>query len=462
MKMSYNMNKKTNRREALKLLGLGGTSLLLASSGTASAETKLSVASSKKKARIIIAGGGTGGMIAAARLRRSAPNADIILIAPNNIHLYQSGQVYVAAGLYSEYDNKRHTSELLPDKVTWIQDKISAFDPDNNALTTEKNGKIPYDYLIVALGCEYDYSQIAGLEASDIGNNNITSVYLNDMVEGTSKGAIVSKMWIRSIRKAAENRKVHVLFTEPDTPIKGEGASLDMLFLCHDFLKGNGPKKGDDLHQNVHFSMAKGGEILFRIPEINTVLTKKIISAGTIDTHFQHRVTAVDKENKVATFAFRGSTVEIAYDYLHVVPPMRPPEVFSDSKLAVKKGKWQGWLEADPETLQHPKYHNVFGIGDILALETGKSGGAAREQGIVLQDNIAAHLEGNPLPMKYNGYSVSPIKTQYGKVLLAEYNTAGLAPTFPLDPSKARWIWWEMDLHLIRHAYFSLMMRGMM
>jgi len=87
----------------------------------------------------------------AARLRRSAPNAKITLIAPNETHLYQSGQVFVVAGLFSEFDNKRSTSELLPDNVSWIKDKVTAFDPDKNQIQTEKHHAIPYDYLVVAL-----------------------------------------------------------------------------------------------------------------------------------------------------------------------------------------------------------------------------------------------------------------------------------------------------------------------
>lgn len=462
MKMSCNKNEKLNRREAMKLLGIGGTSLFLGAGSTASADTKLSAPSSKKEANILIAGAGTGGMLTAARLRRAAPNAKITLISPNSVHLYQSGQVYVAAGLYSEFDNKRKTSDLLPKNVNWMKDKITAFDPDDNTVQTEKNGKVSYDYLIVALGCEYDFSMIDGLEASDIGENGIASVYLNDLSEGTSKGAIISKMWMRSIQRSAGKKKVKVLFADPDTPIKGEGASLDMLFLCNDLLKGNGPKKGQDVQQNVHFSLARPEEKLFRIPKIDTVLKKEIASAKNIDTHFEYILTAVDTKKKVATFFHKGKSEEITYDYLHITPPMRSPQVLAQSKLAVKDVKMQGWMEVDPETLQHPKYKNVFGIGDILALKTGKSGGAVREQGIVIQDNVTAQMETIPLPMKYNGYSVVPFKTRYGRIILAESDKHGLAPTFPLDPTQARWIWWEIDLHLIRRAYFDLMMRGMM
>ncbi len=451
-----------HRRDALKLIGLGSAGLMTGGSISAQAETSLSVPSSKKKAKIIIAGGGTGGITVAARLRRSVPNAQITLIAPNETHLYQSGQVFVAAGLYSEFDNKRATEDILPDGVKWLQEKITAFDPDNHRVHTEKSGELSYDYLVVALGCEYDFSAIEGINAEDIGKEGIASVYLNDTLKGISPGALITKLWFESIRRNAAKRPQNVLLCEPDTPVKGEGVSFDMLFLCNDILRGNGVRKGEDLHQNVHFTLTKPGHTLFPSKPIADTLQKEMKKAGNTETKFSHRLLAVNKSRKTAEFEVDGKRVEYSYDYLHITPPMRAPEVVQNSPLAIKEGRLKGWMEVDSATLQHPKYPDVFGIGDVLGLSSGKSGGAVREQAILIQDNLAAFLEKKTLPIHYNGYSVSPIKTRYGRVLLAEYDNHGLAPTFPLDPTVPRWIWWEMDLHLMRAAYFGLMMRGML
>ena len=467
MKISYKhtaseQGTDLKRRDALKAMGLGSAALL-AGGTPASAKTTLSTFASRKEAKIVIVGGGTAGITVAARLRRSAPNAKITLIAPNETHLYQSGQVFVAAGLYSEFDNKRPTSELLPDNVTWLKDIVTAFDPDNNRVQTEQHKNIVYDYLVVATGCEYDYSTIEGLDVSDIGKHGIGSVYLNDPVEGTSVGAIVSRMWMKAVRRKAARSELKVLFADPHTPVKGEGASLSMLFLANDMLKGNGLKtKGRDLHEKVKFTLTKASKQLFPSAKIDHVLKKTLKRSDNVTVVYEHVLKRIDKQNKVAVYSNGDKEVEIPYDFLHITPAMKAPRVVSESELSVKEGPQKGWLEVEAGTLRHPKYKNVFGLGDVVGLSAGKSGGAVREQAILLQDNIASIMEGKPPVLTYNGYSASPVKTRYGRVLLAEYTPKGLAPTLPLDPTKPRWIWWEVDLHIMRHAYFGLMMRGMM
>jgi len=62
-----------------------------------------------------------------------------------------------------------------------------------------------------------------------------------------------------------------------------------------------------------------------------------------------------------------GATTEVPYDFIHVVPPMRAPDAVKNSDLAWKDGPMAagGWLEVDKDTLQHRRYPNVFGLGDI-------------------------------------------------------------------------------------------------
>ncbi len=473
-----------SRRDALKLMGVGASATMLGST-PASAATDLN-ADTDKKAKIVIVGGGAGGIMAAARLRRAASNAEIVLIAPNEIHLYQPGQVFMAAGLYTEGDIQKKNADLMPSGVKWIKDSVTEFNPDSNKVVTAKHGEIGYDFLVVATGLQYDYERIEGMTPDLVGQKGISSVYLNNPVAGTAKGGTATWEWFKKLRAAAEKASpenpVNAIYTQPDTPIKCGGAPQKILYLSDDALRGNSPLGGKDVHMNVKSSFCKKGAKLFGIPSYNKTLVDEITPMyGNITDKWNYVLRKIDADKKVATFEHTYSvkgkwdpdleeyeeikkteSVEMPYDFIHVVPPMKPVDAVANSPLGWQKGTGKGWLEVDKYTLQHRRYKNIFGIGDILGIPKGKTGGSARHHGPVLQDNLVAAMEGKELTAKFDGYTVCPLKTEYGKIMLAEFNYDGPAPSFPLDPSRPRWIWWAFDLYMLKPMYWQLMMRGLM
>ncbi|HHH72490.1 MAG TPA: NAD(P)/FAD-dependent oxidoreductase, partial [Sulfuricurvum sp.] len=154
--------------------------------------------------------------------------------------------------------------------------------------------------------------------------------------------------------------------------------------------------------------------------------------------------------------------VELPYDFIHIVPPMSAPDAVINSPLGWQKGSGKGWLEVDKYTLQHRRYPNVFGIGDVCGVPKGKTGGSARHHGPIMVGNLIAQMEGKKLEEKFDGYTVCPLKTQYGKIILAEFNYEGAAPSFPLAVGEQRWIWWAFDLYALKPMYWYLMLRGLM
>jgi len=473
-----------SRRDALKLMGVGATATMLGSA-PAQAATELN-AGSDKSVKVVIVGGGAGGIMAAARLSRTLSNAQIVLIAPNEIHLYQPGQVFMAAGLYSESDIQWKNADLMPSGVKWIKDSVNEFEPDNNKVVTSKNGEISYDFLVVATGLQYDYERIEGMSPELVGQKGISSVYLNDPVKGSAKGGVVTWEWFKELRSAAEKASkenpIHAIYTQPDTAIKCGGAPQKILYLSNDALRGNSPLGGNDVHMNVKSTFCKKGETLFGVPSYNKTLVDDVTPMyGNITDKFNHVLRKIDPDKKVATFEYthtikgdwdpdleeydvitKHDNVEMNYDFIHIVPPMKAVDAVANSPLGWQKGSAKGWLACDKYTLQHVKYKNVFGIGDILGIPKGKTGGSARHHGPVLQDNLVSAIEGKELTAKFDGYTVCPLKTQYGKIMLAEFDYKGEAPSFPLDPSVPRWIWWAFDLYMLKPMYRHLMMRGLM
>lgn len=461
-----------SRRDALKLMGISPIAAgVIASAGTGSI-TEAEASSAKGK--IVIVGGGAGGIMAMARLHSALSNPDITLIAPNDKHIYQPGQVFMAAGEYTFDDIIKDNKDFIPSDVKWIKDEVKTFDPDNNKVVTRKGEEVKYDYLVVATGLQYHYEWIDGLKIEDIGKNGISSVYLNDPEKGTADGGSITWDWFNDLKAAAKKGKPKVICTQPATPIKCGGAPQKILYLSNDFLKKDG--------LTADYTFATNGGKLFGVPAVNETLEKEVQPRyGNITNKFKHNLIAIDPKKKVATFEHKYEVkgeydedleeydiikkvdkVEMSYDFIHIVPPMAGVDAVANSKLAWQKGTGKGWLEVDQYTLQHRRYKNVFGIGDICGVPKGKTGGSARHHGPIMVANLIAVMEGKEPKAKFDGYTVCPLKTQYGKIILAEFNYDGAAPSFPLAVGEQRWIWWAFDLYMLKPMYWYLMMRGLM
>ena len=91
----------------------------------------------------------------------------------------------------------------------------------------------------------------------------------------------------------------------------------------------------------------------------------------------------------------------------------------------------------------------------------GKTGGTIRKQYKVLVDNLVSVMEGKEPKEKFGGYTVCPLITDIGKVMLAEFDwTAKPTPSFPLDPLQERWIWWLMKVYMLKPMTMHGMLSG--
>jgi len=453
-----------SRRDAIKFMGISPIAAgVLASTSTSS----IAKASSDVSGKIVIVGGGAGGIMALSRLKRAISNPDITIIAPNEIHLYQPGQVFVGAGAMEFEDLVMDNNNYIdPDEVTWIKDEVVTFDADNNRVITRSGEEVKYDILVVAAGIQYHYEAIKGLTKEDIGKNGITSVYLNDLEKGTAVGATATWDWFNELKEAAKTSKPKVIYTQPNTPIKCGGAPQKMLHLSADYLRQDG------LSADYQFVTSNGK--LFSLPKIDKALHEVQATYDTITNKFQHHLKSIDVQAKKATFIHaydvteidedfgteeiisKADTVVLDYDFIHIVPPMSPVDAVVNSSLASSSG----WLDVDKHTLQHKKYKNVFGIGDVCGIPMGKTGGSARHHGPILTQNIVDFMGKKELSESFDGYTVCPIKTQYGKIIMAEFNYKGAAPTMPLAFEKPRWFWWAFDLYMLKPMYQHLMLTG--
>lgn len=455
-----------SRREAFKLAGLGSAAYLMGGSSEAQAATELKASDATGK--ILIIGGGLAGISTAARLVNTLSNPDITIVEPNPKSVsYQPGTTLIAAGVYTKTDIDYDTKDFLPNGVTLLKDRAIDFNPEANKVALESGETLSYDFLIVAAGLALDFGAIKGLEeigdaytvgdASKIlkkfGDSGVTSVYNIDSAVA---------MWEQTqkfIQKAKDGEKVKGVFTDPNTAIKCGGAPKKVMYLTNSRL--NEAKARANAELTFYADSGK----LFGVKEYADAIEKQFI-ARDMKWNFNHNLIAVDIKNKVATFdkhwqekgaydkdleeyetITKNMNVDVAFDLLHITPPQKAPDEIGKSAI----GSAKGWVPVNKETLQHVKYKNIFALGDIAAVPMGKTGGTVRKQYKVLVDNLVAVMEGKEPTALFGGYTVCPLITDIGKVMLAEFDwTAKPTPSFPLDPTQERYIWWLLKVYLLK------------
>ena len=461
----YLKSEGISRRDAMKMMGIGAG---VATMGATSASAATAAHASSAKGKIVIVGGGLAGVSTAAKLTSMLSNPDITIIEPNPKSVsYQPGQTLVAAGIYEPSDIEYNTADFMPSGVKWIKDKAVDIDGDANTVKTAKNGDITYDYLIVTAGITLDYGQIEGLEGAITssgdsspvtnkiaGKNGVNSIYFAD--GATNTWASMQKF----IDDAKSGKKVQGVFSHPNTPIKCGGAPKKIMYLTEARLKEAGSKA----RANAELTFYPNGGTMFGVPEYHDAIVEQY-KARDMKWHYNHNLTAVDVDKKIATFDNWSmetvydeflemevekkvtKKVEVPYDFLHVTPPMKAADGIGNSSV----GSSASWVPVNKETLQHLKYDNVFAMGDIAAVPMGKTGGSARKQYQVLCQNLVAHMEGKEMTAKYGGYTVCPLITSIGTVMLAEFDWSKKpTPSFPLDPTKERWIYWLLKVYMLK------------
>jgi len=246
------------------------------------------------------------------------------------------------------------------------------------------------------------------------------------------------------------------IFTQPPMPIKCAGAPQKALYLAADYWRSQG------VLPDIEIQFRNAGGVLFGVSEFVPVLQSYMDRYGA-DLHFNSNLVHVDGPRQIATFRVTDSEgqtheVEEAFDYLHAVPPQVAPDFVKNSPLANEAG----WLDVNPDTLQHSTYKNIFGCGDIISAPNAKTAAAVRKQAPVVARNIRQYLEHDTPDHLYDGYGSCPLTVERGKVVMAEFGYGGkLLPTIQgLDPTVPRSIWWAVKAKYLIPMYFDLMLKG--
>ena len=428
-----------NRRKILaSLLSAPVVGALAVNSSSATAALKTS-------ARIVILGSGLGGLAVANRLARELDGAKIIIVDRKEIHNYQPGYTLVATGVWPVSKVADRNSDLQSSGVTWVQEMATSVDPDARIVSTDAGTQVSYDFLVVATGLHLDFDQIEGMDTKMIGTHGLGCVYPSPQAAEATWNAMDTFR-----QKGGE-----ALMTLPATPLKCAGAPLKMTFMLDDRLRQSGTRE----KSKITFHSAIGN--IFSVPKVaENVLARW--AKNDIPVVYHSKLVGIDIGARRATFANQdGSKSELGYDFIHAVPPMRAPDVIKNSPLAIQEGPMAagGWLEVDKHTLQHKRYPNVFGIGDINGTPRGKTAATVKKSAPLVVSNLIDTIAGKPLSAPaFDGYTSCPLLIREGSALLVEFNYEGqLVPSLPgIEPLQDSYMAWVMKYRLLKPAYIAV------
>ena len=118
-------------------------------------------------------------------------------------------------------------------------------------------------------------------------------------------------------------------------------------------------------------------------------------------------------------------------------------------------------VEIDKNTMQHSRFPNIFALGDCTNAPCSKTGAAIRKQAPVVVTNLLEVMDKKVLTASYDGYSACPIPTQYGKLMLAEFDyTNKPKMTFPIDQAKPNWFMWILKTKVLPWLYWNKILKG--
>jgi sulfide:quinone oxidoreductase len=333
--------------------------------------------------RVLILGGGTGGVVAASRLRRwgGLDDFEVVLIDRSRFHEYRPSYLWVMTGK-REPDQVRRPLELLQSRygTKVVLAEVTTIDPERRHVDTTAGG-FEYDYLVVALGAVLeDDPALEGLEAP----------WELDHAE-------------RARERLRGFNGGNVLVGPRAWPYRCPPAPFEVAFMLRYLAdqRNVAPRtRVTVFHPWEHPMQTFGPQMVEGFRRFLDDFGVGFEGSFTLDRH--------ERENRVLV-ATDGRQLE--YDLAIVVPAHQPPESVRASTLASA----DGYMAITLPSMLHPRFDNVWGIGDVVAptIGLGMAGVFAHFQAEHVVSQIIDRERGAYLGELYNMVGVCVMDTGY-------------------------------------------------
>jgi sulfide:quinone oxidoreductase len=332
--------------------------------------------------RVVVLGAGFGGLEAATTLSEALGDAvDVTLIDKNDSFVFGFSKLDVMFGRERPEEVRLPYRNIAKPGVRFLQETVTAIDPEARRVSTDQ-GVHEADFLIVALGADYDMDATPGL--AEGGNEFYT-------VAGAER--------LRSV--IPEFTQGKAVIGVCGAPFKCPPAPSEAALLLHDNLLARGVRDACEISFVIPF-----GTPVPPSPETSAALVEAFAERD-IDFVPNRRVAALDPERRVVVL---DDDSEMPFDLFLGVPKHRAPDVILASGMAE-----DGYIPVESRTLR-TRFANVFALGDVATVGVPKAGVFAERAGRAVAESLAASIRNGEQPEGYDGLGSCYIEFGAGQV----------------------------------------------
>jgi sulfide:quinone oxidoreductase len=358
------------------------------------------------KTRVVVLGAGFGGLELTSILSDAFGEAiDLVLIDKSEVFVFGFSKLDVMFGHKAPASIRHPYRDIVKPGVRFIQSTIQSIDPVAKRVATG-HGTFEADFLIVALGADYDLDATPGLVE---GGHEFYSV----------SGATA----VRDVLPRFE--RGHAVIGVCGKSFKCPPAPSETAFLLHDYLTERGRRADTQISLVMPFGVPVPPS-----PDTSRAILAAFAERG-ITFVKDSVVKGLDPQRGIAVL---GDGTELPYDLFLGIPVHRVPQVVVDSGLAAHP---HDWVPVNKQTLE-TRFPSVFAVGDVNGVGTAKAGVFAEGAARVVAAEIVAAIRGGASPDGYKGQGICYVEFGHNEVGKVEVDfLSGPKPVGTFEPPSA-------------------------
>ena len=322
-------------------------------------------------ARVLILGGGFGGVVAAERLAEQLGDEhQITLVSRSRQFVFYPALVRLAFGKVEPADvsfDLRQT--MLNRRINFIEAEVAHIDPfERNVIIAhgQVEGKLPYDYLVFALGRRLATERIPGFYEH--------AHHLLNVDKAISFG--------KAVKKLHEGRAVFGQCPGARLPLPVYESAFALARKLHE--------KGE--RERVRITVVSPTTLDLELRDVNAAAAIK----KALDAHQIEFLPNLQIESLMQDSAITRTGESIDFNLLMLVPPFRGSSAASYLGITNEEGH----INVD-STMRVAGAERIYAVGDCTNFDGPKMGHMAVRQAEVAAANLAAEIDGHAPVARY-------------------------------------------------------------